>query len=54
MLYGDASPLPSIVCLPKVLSVNLDSAKQRCNFFQTKDFVGSGKACKVIIDGGSC
>jgi hypothetical protein len=34
MLYGDASPLPTIVCSPKVLSVSPDSAEQRCNLFQ--------------------
>jgi hypothetical protein len=54
MLYGDASPLPTIVCSPKVLSVSLDYAEHRCNWFQTKAVVGPGKACKVIIDGGSC
>ena len=27
---------------------------QRCNLFQTKALVGPNKACKVIIDGGSC
>jgi hypothetical protein len=54
MLYGDASPLPTIVCLLKVLSVSLDSAEQWCNLFQTKAVFGPIKACKVIIDGGSC
>jgi hypothetical protein len=34
MLYGDASPLPTIVCSPKVLSVSPDSAEQQCNLFQ--------------------
>jgi hypothetical protein len=54
MLYGDASPLLTIVCSPKVMSVSPDSSEQRCNLFQTKAVVGPGKACKVIIDGGSC
>jgi hypothetical protein len=54
MLYGDASPLPTIVCLPKVLSVSPDSTEQWCNLFQKKTVVGPSKACKVIIDGGSC
>jgi hypothetical protein len=54
MLYGDASPLPTIVCSPKVLSVSPDSAEEWCNLFQTNAVVGPGKACKVIIDGGSC
>jgi hypothetical protein len=54
MLYGDASPLPTIVCSPKVLGVSPDSAEQRCNLLQTKADVGPDKACKVIIDGGSC
>jgi hypothetical protein len=46
--------LPTIVCSPKVLSVTPSSADQRFNLFQTKAIVGPGKACKVIIDGGSC
>jgi hypothetical protein len=53
MLYGDASSLPTIVCSPKVLSVSPDSTELQCNLFQ-KAVVGPGKACKVIIDGGSC
>jgi hypothetical protein len=54
MLYVDASPLPTIVCSPKVLSVSPDSAERRCNLFKTEAVVGPGKACKVITDGGSC
>jgi hypothetical protein len=46
--------LPTIVCSPKVLRVTPSSKDQRCNLFQTKVTVGPGKACKVIIDGGSC
>lgn len=54
-LYAEATHLPSIVCMPKVLSVVPSAAEeQRCNLFQTKAIVGHGKACKVIIDGGSC
>ena len=54
-LYADATHLPSIVCTPKVLSVVPSPAEeQRCNLFQTKAVVGHVKACKVIIDGGSC
>jgi hypothetical protein len=54
MLYGDASPLPTIVCSPNVLSVSPHSAEQWCNLFQTKSIVGPRRACKVIINGGSC
>jgi hypothetical protein len=43
--YADSSPI--IVVQP-----NVDS--QRCNLFQTKALVGPNKACKEIIDGGSC
>jgi hypothetical protein len=46
--------LPTIVCSSKVLSVTPSSADQRFNLFQTKAIVGPGKACKVIIGGGSC
>jgi hypothetical protein len=46
--------LPTIICSPKVLSVTPSSADQRFNLFQTKAIVCPGKACKVIIDGGSC
>ena len=54
-VYADATHLPTIVCTPKVLSVVPSSAEeQRCNLFQTKAVVGQDKACKVIIDGGSC
>lgn len=36
-----------------MLSVTPSPVEQRCNLFQTKAVVGPGKACKVIIDGGS-
>jgi hypothetical protein len=49
-----ATHLPTIVCSPKVLSVTPSFVDQRLNLFQTKAIVGPGKACKVIIDGGSC
>ncbi|KAK1661146.1 hypothetical protein QYE76_049305 [Lolium multiflorum] len=40
-------------CVMRALNV-LPSASTRCNLFQTKALVGPDKACKVIIDGGSC
>jgi hypothetical protein len=49
-----ATHLSTIVCSPKVLSVTPSSEDQWCNLFQAKAIVGPGKACKVIIDGGSC
>ncbi|KAK1650346.1 hypothetical protein QYE76_068151 [Lolium multiflorum] len=38
----------------RVLNVQPSASTQRCNLFQTKALVGPDKACKVIIDGGSC
>ena len=49
-----ASPAPMIVVSQRALSVQPQSESQRCNLFQTKALVGPNKACKVIIDGGSC
>jgi hypothetical protein len=49
-----ATPIQTIVCSQKVLNVTRSSKSQRCNLFQTKAIIGPGKACKVIIDGGSC
>ena len=49
-----ATHYPTIVCSQKVLNVTPSSENQRCNLFQTKAVIGPGKACKVIIDGGSC
>jgi hypothetical protein len=37
-----------------VLSVTTSSTDQWFNLCQTKAIVGPSKACKVIIDGGSC
>ena len=42
------------MCSQRVLNVSPSSENQRCNLFQTKAIVGPSKACKVIIDGGSC
>ncbi|KAK1670318.1 hypothetical protein QYE76_058477 [Lolium multiflorum] len=39
---------------PRALNVLPSASSQRCNLFQTKALVGPDKACKVIIDGGSC
>src|SRR4051812_45396394 len=52
----DAFPehAPTIVVSPRILSVQPVVDSQRCNLFQTKSLVGPNKACKVIIDGGSC
>ena len=49
-----ASTAPIIVVSPRTLSVQPHMDSQRCNLFQTKALVGPNKACKVIIDGGSC
>ena len=49
-----ASAAPIIVVSPRTLSVQPHVDSQRCNLFQTKALVGPNKACKVIIDGGSC
>ncbi|KAK1616665.1 hypothetical protein QYE76_022182 [Lolium multiflorum] len=52
----DAFPSESqtIVVSKHVLNVQPSASTQRCNLFQTKALVGPDKACKVIIDGGSC
>jgi hypothetical protein len=50
--YAHASPI--IFVSPRTLSVHPNVGFQRCNMFQTKALVGPNKACKVIIDGGSC
>jgi hypothetical protein len=52
--YYDPSNNPTLVCSHRVLQVAPSPDEQRCNLFQTKADVGNGKACKVIIDGGSC
>jgi hypothetical protein len=52
--YCDASPNPMYVCSPQVLQVSPSPDDQRCNLFQTRADVSEGRACKVIIDGGSC
>ncbi|KAK1682064.1 hypothetical protein QYE76_042912 [Lolium multiflorum] len=44
----------TIVVSQRALNVLPSASTQRCNLFQTKDLVGPDKACKVIIDGGSC
>ena len=49
-----AERAPTIVVSSRVLSVQPVEESQRCNLFQTKALVGPNKACKVIIDGGSC
>jgi hypothetical protein len=51
--YCDLSTNPTLVCSQRVLQVAPSHDEQRC-MFQTKADVGNGKACKVIIDGGSC
>jgi hypothetical protein len=51
----DAFPSESrtIVVSQHALNVQPSASTQRC-LFQTKALVGPHKACKVIIDGGSC
>ncbi|KAK1609579.1 hypothetical protein QYE76_033252 [Lolium multiflorum] len=44
----------TIVVSQRALNVLPSASTQRCNLFQTKALVGLDKACKVIIDGGSC
>ncbi|KAK1632336.1 hypothetical protein QYE76_006651 [Lolium multiflorum] len=44
----------TIVVSQRALNVFPSASTQRCNLFQTKALVGPDKACKVIIDGGSC
>ncbi|KAK1680976.1 hypothetical protein QYE76_041824 [Lolium multiflorum] len=48
------SEAQTIVVSQRVLNVQPSASTQRCNLFQTKARVGPNKACKVIIDGGSC
>ncbi|KAK1677889.1 hypothetical protein QYE76_038737 [Lolium multiflorum] len=48
------SEAQTIVVSQRVLNVQSSASTQRCNLFQTKALVGPDKACKVIIDGGSC
>ncbi|KAK1695755.1 hypothetical protein QYE76_012452 [Lolium multiflorum] len=48
------SEVQTIVVSQRVLNVQSSASTQRCNLFQTKALVGPDKACKVIIDGGSC
>jgi hypothetical protein len=44
----------TIVVSQRALNVQPSASTQRFNLFQTKALVGPDKACKVIIDGGSC
>ncbi|KAK1646462.1 hypothetical protein QYE76_064267 [Lolium multiflorum] len=44
----------TIVVSQRALNVQPSAPTQRCNLFQTKALVVPNKACKVIIDGGSC
>ncbi|KAK1684689.1 hypothetical protein QYE76_045537 [Lolium multiflorum] len=44
----------TIVVSQRALNVLPSASTQRCNLFETKALVGPDKACKVIIDGGSC
>ncbi|KAK1618306.1 hypothetical protein QYE76_023823 [Lolium multiflorum] len=44
----------TIVLSQHALNVLPSTSTQRYNLFQTKALVGPDKACKVIIDGGSC
>ncbi|KAK1667396.1 hypothetical protein QYE76_055555 [Lolium multiflorum] len=44
----------TIVVSQRALNVLPSASTQRCSLFQTKALVGPDKACKVIIDGGSC
>ena len=54
IVYADVARLPTIVCTQRALSVTPSPMEQHCNLFQTMAALGNGKACKVIIDGGSC
>src|ERR1041385_7090574 len=49
-----SSAAPTIVVSQRALTVQPHANSQRCNLFQTKALLGPNKACKVIIDGGSC
>ncbi|KAK1663459.1 hypothetical protein QYE76_051618 [Lolium multiflorum] len=44
----------TIVVSQRALNVLPTASTQCCNLFKTKTLVGPDKACKVIIDGGSC
>ncbi|KAK1607951.1 hypothetical protein QYE76_031624 [Lolium multiflorum] len=44
----------TIVVSQRALNVLPSAPTQCCNLFHTKALVGPDKACKVIIDGGSC
>ncbi|KAK1603709.1 hypothetical protein QYE76_027382 [Lolium multiflorum] len=44
----------TIVVSQRALNVLPSASTQHCSLFQTKALVGHDKACKVIIDGGSC
>ncbi|KAK1685873.1 hypothetical protein QYE76_046721 [Lolium multiflorum] len=44
----------TIVVSQRAVNVFPSASTQRSNLFQTKALVGPDKACKVIIDGGSC
>ncbi|KAK1628941.1 hypothetical protein QYE76_003256 [Lolium multiflorum] len=44
----------TIVVSQRALNVLPSASTQRCNLFHTKALVDPDKACKVIIDGGSC
>jgi hypothetical protein len=50
--YPDSSPI--IFVSPHTFSVQSNIESQWCNLFQTKALFGPNRACKVIIDGGSC
>ncbi|KAK1644675.1 hypothetical protein QYE76_062480 [Lolium multiflorum] len=52
----DAYPSDARTIVVSQLALNVlpSASTQRCNLFQTKALVGPDKACKVIIDGGSC
>ncbi|KAK1617423.1 hypothetical protein QYE76_022940 [Lolium multiflorum] len=50
----DAFPSEARTIVVRALNVQPSASTQRCNLFQTKALVGPDKACKVIIDGGSC
>ncbi|KAK1683644.1 hypothetical protein QYE76_044492 [Lolium multiflorum] len=53
-VYAFPSEARTIVVSQRALNVQPSASTQRCNLFQTKALVGPDKACKVIIDGGSC
>ncbi|KAK1619130.1 hypothetical protein QYE76_024647 [Lolium multiflorum] len=44
----------TIIVSQRALNVLPSASTQRCNLFKTNALVGPDKACKVIIDGGSC